>query len=267
MESNQFDAAIGGARRDEERSRAKERIFSFRDDFGQWDPRAQRPELWNLYNGKIRKGEQVRVFPISNWTELDVWQYVAREELELPSIYYAHEREVFERDGMLYATSDVIERDDDEVPFTEWVRFRTVGDMSCTGAVRSHATYVRRGRGRDRGDPRHRARRDARRRPRLGGRDGGPQACRIFLKRDRYAAAGVRSAPPRHLRLGRRRQVDADRPAALRHEAGVRRPDGARRGDERASRRRLRQPRAAHRRPARRARAGNHDRRRLPRAS
>jgi sulfate adenylyltransferase subunit 2 len=140
MESNQFDAAIGGARRDEERSRAKERIFSFRDDFGQWDPRAQRPELWNLYNGKIRKGEQVRVFPISNWTELDVWQYVARESLELPSIYYAHEREVFERDGMLYATSDVIERYDSEAPFLEWVRFRTVGDMSCTGAVRSHAT-------------------------------------------------------------------------------------------------------------------------------
>jgi len=140
IESNQFDAAIGGARRDEERSRAKERIFSFRDDFGQWDPRAQRPELWNLYNGKIRKGEQVRVFPISNWTELDVWQYVAREGLELPSIYYAHEREVFERDGMLYATSDVIERHGDEEPFTEWVRFRTVGDMSCTGAVRSHAT-------------------------------------------------------------------------------------------------------------------------------
>jgi len=140
MEENQFDAAIGGARRDEERSRAKERIFSFRDDFGQWDPRAQRPELWSLYNGKIRKGEQVRVFPISNWTELDVWQYVARESLELPSIYYAHEREVFERDGMLYATSEVIERADEEIPFQEWVRFRTVGDMSCTGAVRSHAT-------------------------------------------------------------------------------------------------------------------------------
>jgi sulfate adenylyltransferase subunit 2 len=140
MEEHGFDAAIGGARRDEERSRAKERIFSFRDDFGQWDPRAQRPELWNLYNGKIRKGEQVRVFPISNWTELDVWQYVAREELELPSIYYAHEREVFERDGMLYATSAVIERTEDEVPFSEWVRFRTVGDMSCTGAVRSYAT-------------------------------------------------------------------------------------------------------------------------------
>jgi sulfate adenylyltransferase subunit 2 len=140
MEQHSFDAAIGGARRDEERSRAKERIFSFRDDFGQWDPRAQRPELWNVYNGKLRKGEQVRVFPISNWTELDVWQYVAREELELPSIYYAHERDVFERDGMLYAVSPVVERTDDEVPFTQWVRFRTVGDMSCTGAVRSEAT-------------------------------------------------------------------------------------------------------------------------------
>ena len=112
MEEHGFDAAIGGARRDEERSRAKERIFSFRDDFGQWDPRAQRPELWNLYNGRIRKGEQVRVFPISNWTELDVWQYVARERLELPSIYFAHEREVFERDGMLYAASEFVERYD-----------------------------------------------------------------------------------------------------------------------------------------------------------
>ena len=140
MAEHSFDAAIGGARRDEERSRAKERIFSFRDDFGQWDPRAQRPELWNLYNGKIRKGEQVRVFPISNWTELDVWQYVARERLELPSIYYAHEREVFERDGMLYASSEVVERSEGEEPFTAWVRFRTVGDMSCTGAVLSQAT-------------------------------------------------------------------------------------------------------------------------------
>ena len=140
MAEQSFDAAIGGARRDEERSRAKERIFSFRDDFGQWDPRAQRPELWNLYNGKIRKGEQVRVFPISNWTELDVWQYVARERLELPSIYYAHEREVFERDGMLYASSEVVERSEGEEPFTAWVRFRTVGDMSCTGAVLSQAT-------------------------------------------------------------------------------------------------------------------------------
>jgi sulfate adenylyltransferase subunit 2 len=142
MSEHGFDAAIGGARRDEERSRAKERIFSFRDDFGQWDPRAQRPELWNLYNGRIRKGEQVRVFPISNWTELDVWQYVAREQLELPGIYYAHEREVFERDGMLYAASDVVERYDHELTFSDWVRFRTVGDMSCTGAVRSRATTL-----------------------------------------------------------------------------------------------------------------------------
>jgi sulfate adenylyltransferase subunit 2 len=139
MVEHGFDAAIGGARRDEERSRAKERIFSFRDDFGQWDPRAQRPELWNLYNGKIRKGEQVRVFPISNWTELDVWQYVAREQLELPSIYFAHEREVFARDGMLYAASDFVERYPHEDPFVATVRFRTVGDMTCTGGVRSEA--------------------------------------------------------------------------------------------------------------------------------
>jgi sulfate adenylyltransferase subunit 2 len=139
IEEHGFDCAIGGARRDEERARAKERIFSFRDDFGQWNPRAQRPELWNLYNARVRKGEHVRVFPISNWTELDVWQYVAREELELPSIYFAHERDVFARDGMLYAVSDVVERLPGEDPFTESVRFRTVGDMSCTGAVRSGA--------------------------------------------------------------------------------------------------------------------------------
>jgi sulfate adenylyltransferase subunit 2 len=134
-----FDAAIGGARRDEERARAKERIFSFRDDFGQWNPRAQRPELWNLYNGRLRRGEQVRVFPISNWTELDVWQYIARERLELPSIYFAHEREVFTRDGMLYAASEFVEQLPGEETFVESVRFRTVGDMSCTGAVRSQA--------------------------------------------------------------------------------------------------------------------------------
>jgi sulfate adenylyltransferase subunit 2 len=142
MAEHGFDAAIGGARRDEERSRAKERIFSFRDDFGQWDPRAQRPEVWNLYNGRIRKGEQVRVFPISNWTELDVWQYVASESLDLPAIYFAHEREVFERDGMLYAASEFIERFDHETPFVESVRFRTVGDMSCTGGVRSSAATI-----------------------------------------------------------------------------------------------------------------------------
>jgi sulfate adenylyltransferase subunit 2 len=139
IEEHGFDAAMGGARRDEERARAKERIFSFRDDFGQWNPRAQRPELWNLYNARIRKGEHIRVFPISNWTELDVWQYVARENLELPAIYFAHEREVFRRDGMLYAVSRHIERYPDEEPFTARVRFRTVGDMSCTGGVLSDA--------------------------------------------------------------------------------------------------------------------------------
>jgi sulfate adenylyltransferase subunit 2 len=136
---HRFDAAIGGARRDEERARAKERIFSFRDDFGGWEPRNQRPELWSLYNGRTRQGENVRVFPISNWSELDVWNYIEREGLELPPIYFAHEREVFQRDGMLYAVSDFVERMNGEEPFTASVRYRTVGDMTCTGAVRSEA--------------------------------------------------------------------------------------------------------------------------------
>jgi sulfate adenylyltransferase subunit 2 len=134
-----LDACFGGARRDEERARAKERVLSFRDDFGQWDPRRQRPELWDLYNARVRRGENIRAFPISNWTELDVWQYIASEELELPNIYMAHDREVFARDGMLYAVSDFIELIDGEEPFTASVRYRTVGDMSCTGAVRSTA--------------------------------------------------------------------------------------------------------------------------------
>jgi sulfate adenylyltransferase subunit 2 len=134
-----FDAAFGGARRDEERARAKERILSFRDEFGQWEPQKQRPELWSLYNGRIRKGEHARVFPISNWTELDVWQYIAEEELEVPSIYFAHTREVFRRDGMLYAVSPFVELIEGERPFTASVRYRTVGDMSCTGAVESDA--------------------------------------------------------------------------------------------------------------------------------
>ncbi len=154
IEEHRFDAAIGGARRDEERARAKERIFSFRDDFGQWNPRAQRPELWNLYNGRLRRGEGVRVFPISNWTELDVWQYIAREGLELPPIYFAHEREVFRRDGMLYAVSEHVERMEGEEPFTESVRFRTVGDMCCTGAVASTRSRHGGRRRRDRGDAR-----------------------------------------------------------------------------------------------------------------
>jgi sulfate adenylyltransferase subunit 2 len=137
-----FDAAFGGARRDEERARAKERIMSFRDDFGGWDPKRQRPELWNLYNGRIRRGEHVRVFPLSNWTELDVWEYIAAEGLEVPSIYFAHEREVFRRDGMLYAMSEFVALIDGEEPFVDSVRYRTVGDMSCTGAVRSTAVAL-----------------------------------------------------------------------------------------------------------------------------
>jgi sulfate adenylyltransferase subunit 2 len=142
IEEHGFDAAFGGARRDEERARAKERVFSFRDDFGQWDPKRQRPELWSLYNARIRKGEQVRVFPISNWTELDVWQYIATEGLQMPSIYFAHERQVFARDGMLYADNEFIELIEGESPFAESVRYRTVGDMTCTGAVRSTATTL-----------------------------------------------------------------------------------------------------------------------------
>jgi sulfate adenylyltransferase subunit 2 len=139
IEEHGFDAAFGGARRDEERARAKERMFSHRDEFGQWDPKNQRPEIWSLYNGRLRQGEHFRVFPISNWTELDVWQYIVAEDLELPSVYFAHEREVFERDGMLYAVSDFIEQMEDEKAFTARVRFRTMGDMSCTGAVESDA--------------------------------------------------------------------------------------------------------------------------------
>jgi sulfate adenylyltransferase subunit 2 len=137
-----FDAAFGGARRDEERARAKERVFSFRDRYGKWEPQAQRPELWSLYNGRIHKGEHARVFPISNWTELDVWQYIAEESLEVPSIYFAHEREVFARDGMLYATSPFVEMTHEETPFIASVRYRTVGDMSCTGAVESDAATL-----------------------------------------------------------------------------------------------------------------------------
>jgi len=142
IEEHRFDALFGGARRDEERSRAKERIFSLRDDFGGWDPRRQRPEPWDLYNARIGPGEHLRVFPLSNWTELDVWQYIAEERLEVPSIYFAHEREVFRRDGMLYAVSPYVELLPGEEAFATSVRYRTVGDMSCTGAVASSATRL-----------------------------------------------------------------------------------------------------------------------------
>ena len=139
---HRFDAVFGGGRRDEEKARAKERIFSLRDEFGAWDPRNQRPELWNLYNGKHRPGEHVRVFPLSNWTELDVWRYIARESIDLPELYYAHEREVFERDGMLLAFGPVSQPRATETVVTRQVRYRTVGDMSCTGAVESDAVTV-----------------------------------------------------------------------------------------------------------------------------
>ncbi|GHE40953.1 sulfate adenylyltransferase [Streptosporangium violaceochromogenes] len=142
IEDGEYDAVFGGARRDEEKARAKERVFSFRDEFGQWDPKNQRPELWNIYNSKIRRGEHIRVFPLSNWTELDIWDYIRREGIEIPSIYYAHTRKVFERDGMLLADSEFVTRDEDE-PLTELlVRYRTVGDVTCTGAVQSAATTV-----------------------------------------------------------------------------------------------------------------------------
>ncbi len=143
LEKGKYDAALGGARRDEEKARAKERFFSHRDEFGQWDPKNQRPELWNMFNSKHRMGEHFRVFPISNWTELDVWQYLAMEEVELPSLYYAHKRMVIERDGILLADSEYIPKKPDEVPFEEMVRCRTIGDVTCTGVWRSEAATTK----------------------------------------------------------------------------------------------------------------------------
>jgi sulfate adenylyltransferase subunit 2 len=142
LEKHRFTAVFGGARRDEDKARAKERIYSFRDEFGQWDPKNQRPELWNVYNGKIHLGESIRVFPLSNWTELDIWQYVADEAIELPSIYFAHDREVFSRNGMLFANNEFCRPRSDEETFTAKVRYRTVGDASLTAAVRSEADTV-----------------------------------------------------------------------------------------------------------------------------
>jgi sulfate adenylyltransferase subunit 2 len=139
IRENNFGAVFGGARRDEEKARAKERVFSFRDEFGAWDPRNQRPELWNLYNGRHRKGENIRVFPLSNWTELDIWSYIRDEQIELPELYFAHKREVVERDGMLLAVNRFIEPREDEKPFEATVRFRTIGDATCTGCVESLA--------------------------------------------------------------------------------------------------------------------------------
>ncbi len=142
IEEFKFDACIGGARRDEEKARAKERIFSVRDEFGQWNPKLQRPELWNIYNGRIHKGENVRVFPISNWTELDIWNYIRKENIALPSIYFTHEREVIEHEGQLVAVSEFIELEESDIILKKQVRYRTVGDMTCTAAVESKAATL-----------------------------------------------------------------------------------------------------------------------------
>ena len=179
---HRFDAVFGGARRDEERARAKERVVSHRDEFGQWDPKRQRPELWGLYNTRHRRGEHLRVFPLSNWTELDVWRFVAERDVELPSLYFAHRRQVFRRDGMLMAVDRHVPMADDEVPFEAQVRFRTIGDATCTAAVESSRRHRRghpRRDGRGAGD---RAWRDACGRPHLRGRYGRPQAPGIFLR-------------------------------------------------------------------------------------
>jgi sulfate adenylyltransferase subunit 2 len=142
IEEFKFDACIGGARRDEEKARAKERIFSVRDEFGQWNPKLQRPEIWNIYNGRIHKGENVRIFPISNWTELDIWNYIRKEKIDLPSIYFAHDRKVIKHDGQLVAVSDFISLDDTDEILVKTVRYRTVGDMTCTAAVESSASTL-----------------------------------------------------------------------------------------------------------------------------
>ena len=142
IEEYHFDACIGGARRDEEKARAKERIFSVRDEFGQWNPKLQRPELWNIYNGRIHKGENVRVFPISNWTELDIWNYIRKEEIDLPSIYFAHDRQVIEHEGQLVAVSEFVQIDESDIILNKQVRYRTVGDMTCTAAVESNAATL-----------------------------------------------------------------------------------------------------------------------------
>lgn len=142
IEKNKFDCAIGGARRDEEKARAKERFFSHRDEFGQWDPKNQRPELWNIFNGRKHVGEHFRVFPISNWTEMDVWQYIYQEKIEMPSLYFSHKRKVFERDGVWYADNDIMLRKENEIAVEKTVRFRTVGDITCTGAIFSEASTL-----------------------------------------------------------------------------------------------------------------------------
>ena len=171
-------------------------MYSFRDEFGQWDPKNQRPELWSLYNGRHRTGEHIRVFPLSNWTELDIWQYIAAEGIEIPSIYYAHQREVFQRDGMLLAVSEFVTLMDGEEPFIETVRYRTVGDASCTGAVQSAAATIDAGHRRGRRHPDHRAGRHPGRRQGVRGRHGRPQACGLLLMAGRPRWLSCCDSPP-----------------------------------------------------------------------
>ena len=257
----ELDACIGGARRDEEKARAKERVFSFRDEFGQWDPKNQRPELWNLYNARIHKGENIRAFPISNWTELDVWQYIARERLALPSIYFAHRRAVVRRGGALVPVTDVTP------PRPGEARRGGLGPLPhrrrhhLHRAGRVHRRDARGDRRGDRHHHHHRARRDAPRRPDLRRLDGAAQEGGVLLD-----GAPIPRRPPAlpHLRQRRRREEHAHRAAPPRHEVDPRRRAPRHRADLAAARPRGGGPLAPHRRAAGRARAGDHHRRRLP---
>ena len=181
LEEEGFTAAFGGGRRDEEKARAKERVYSHRDEFGQWDPKMQRPELWSLYNGRIHEGEHMRIFPLSNWTELDIWHYIGREDIEIPEIYFSHQRRVFERDGMLLSESEYNPLRKGEEVEERTVRFRTVGDLTLTGCVGVRRGHHPQDHRRDRHRPRHRARRHPWRRPVLRGRHGGPEEGRLLL--------------------------------------------------------------------------------------
>ena len=191
IEENGFTAAFGGGRRDEEKARAKERVYSHRDDFGQWDPKMQRPELWSLYNGRIHGGEHMRIFPLSNWTELDIWHYLAQEQVEIPSIYFSHQRKVFKRDGMWLSESEFNPTKSGETVEEKTVRFRTVGDLTLTGCVESEADTLRQDHRGGRHRPGHRAGRHPRRRPVLRGRHGGPQEGRLLLMNDATPATEV----------------------------------------------------------------------------
>ena len=191
---HRFDAVFGGARRDEERARAKERVYSHRDEFGQWDPKNQRPELWDLYNARHQRGEHLRIFPLSNWTELDIWRFIDERKIDLPDLYFAHEREVFQRDGMLMAVNPWLPLIDGEDRFVETVRFRTIGDATCTAAVDIDGAHGRRRRRRDLGGPGHRARRHPCRRQDLRSRHGRPQAARATS--DGHARSPRCASPP-----------------------------------------------------------------------